>query len=88
MIVDTALQEDVDVIALSILSGVHMTLFGKAIDLMKMQGLDGVLLTGGGMIPEEDMKKLEEIGVGKLIDPGTNTQDIIEYITRCHQGNR
>jgi methylmalonyl-CoA mutase C-terminal domain/subunit len=88
MIVDTALQEDVDVIALSILSGAHMTLFGKVIELMKAKGLDDVLLTGGGIIPEEDMEKLQEIGVGKLFGPGTNTRDIIEYITRWHQENR
>ncbi len=88
MIVDTALQEDVDVIALSILSGAHMTLFGKVIELMKAKGLDDVLLTGGGIIPEEDMEKLQEIGVGKLFGPGTNTHDIIEYITGWHQENR
>lgn len=88
MIVDTALQEDVDVIALSILSGAHMTLFGKVIELMKAKGLDDVLLTGGGIIPEEDMEKLQEIGVGKLFGPGTNTHDIIEYITKWHQENR
>lgn len=88
MIVDTALQEDVDVIALSILSGAHMTLFGKIIELMKAKGLDDVLLTGGGIIPEEDMEKLKEIGVGKLFGPGTNTLDIIEYISKWHQENR
>lgn len=88
MIVDTALQEDVDVIALSILSGAHMTLFGKVIELMKAKGLDDVLLTGGGIIPEEDMEKLKEIGVGKLFGPGTNTLDIIEYISKWHQENR
>lgn len=88
MIVDTALQEDVDVIALSILSGAHVTLFGKVIELMKAKGLDDVLLTGGGIIPEEDMEKLQEIGVGKLFGPGTNTRDIIEYITKWHQENR
>ena len=80
MIVDTALQEDVDVVALSILSGAHMTLFTKVMELMKEKGLGEVLLTGGGIIPEEDIAKLEQIGVGKLFGPGTNTQDIVEYI--------
>jgi len=80
MIVDTALQEDVDVVALSILSGAHMTLFTKVMELMKEKGLGEVLLTGGGIIPEEDIAKLEQIGVGKLFGPGTNTQEIVEYI--------
>ncbi len=80
MIVETALQEDVDVVALSILSGAHMTLFPKVLQLMREKGMDDVLLTGGGIIPEEDMKKLEEMGVGRLFGPGTNTQDVVEYI--------
>jgi len=88
MIVETALQEDVDVIALSILSGAHMTLFPKVLELMREKGLDDVLLTGGGIIPEEDMKKLEEMGVGKLFGPGTNTQDIVNYIQSWYQENR
>ncbi len=80
MIVETALQEDVDVVALSILSGAHMTLFPKVLQLMREKGMNDVLLTGGGIIPEEDMKKLEEMGVGRLFGPGTNTQDVVEYI--------
>ena len=80
MIVETALQEEVNVIALSLLSGAHMTLFTKVKDLMKEKGLGEVLLTGGGIIPEEDLAKLQKIGVGKLFGPGTNTQDIVEYI--------
>jgi len=80
MIVETALQEDADVIALSILSGAHMTLFSKVLDLMKEKGLEDVLLTGGGIIPEDDMDKLTQMGVGKLFGPGTNTQDIVKYI--------
>jgi len=80
MIVETALQEDVNVVALSILSGAHMTLFSKILDLMKEKGLEDVLLTGGGIIPEEDMEKLTQMGVGKLFGPGTNTQDIVKYI--------
>ena len=88
MIVETALQEDVDVIALSILSGAHMTLFPKVLELMREKGLNDVLLTGGGIIPEEDMKKLEEMGVGKLFGPGTNTQDIVDYIRSWYRENR
>lgn len=88
MIVNTALQEDVDVVALSILSGAHMTLFPKVMELMKEKGLDDVLLTGGGIIPEEDIKRLEEKGVGRLFGPGTNTQDIIEYIKSWYKENR
>jgi methylmalonyl-CoA mutase C-terminal domain/subunit len=80
MIVETAMQEDVDVVALSILSGAHMTLFPKILSLMKEKGLDDILLTGGGIIPEEDMTKLGKMGVGKLFGPGTNTQDIVTYI--------
>jgi len=80
MIVETALQEDVDVVALSILSGAHMTLFSKVMELMKEKGLGEVLLTGGGIIPEDDITKLEKIGIGKLFGPGTNTQDIVQYI--------
>jgi methylmalonyl-CoA mutase C-terminal domain/subunit len=80
MIVETALQEDVDVVALSILSGAHMTLFPKVLDLLKEKGLTDVLLTGGGIIPEEDMDNLEKMGVGKLFGPGSNTQDIVKYI--------
>lgn len=88
MIVETALQEDADVIALSILSGAHMTLFPKVLDLMRKKGLTDVLLTGGGIIPEEDMEKLAAMGVGKLFGPGTRTQDIVDYIKKWYQENR
>lgn len=88
MIVNTAIQEDVDVIALSILSGAHMTLFPKILDLMKEKGLQNVLLTGGGIIPEEDMKKLYKMGVGKLFGPGSPTDEIIEYIKKWYEKNR
>ncbi len=88
MVVETALQEDVDVIALSILSGAHMTLFPKVLKLMKEKGLNDVLLTGGGIIPDEDIKALEEMGVGKLFGPGTNTEDIVRYIRDWYQKNR
>jgi methylmalonyl-CoA mutase C-terminal domain/subunit len=80
MVVNTALQEDVDAIGISILSGAHMTVFPKVMALMKEKGMDDVLVTGGGIIPEEDMKKLNEMGVGKLFPPGTNTADIAGYI--------
>src|SRR5688572_24089352 len=80
MVVNAALQEDVDVIGISILSGAHNTVFPKIISLMKQKGLDDVLLTGGGIIPADDMKKLNEMGAGKLFDPGTNTNEIVNYI--------
>jgi methylmalonyl-CoA mutase C-terminal domain/subunit len=81
MVVNTALQEDVDAIGVSILSGAHMTVFPKLIELMKAKGLDDVLLTGGGIIPDSDMKNLQEMGVGKLFPPGTPTADIVAYIS-------
>ncbi|MFP4623350.1 MAG: cobalamin B12-binding domain-containing protein [Gemmatimonadota bacterium] len=80
MIVNAAVQEDVDVVALSILSGAHMTLFPKVLEQMRAEGLDDVLLTGGGIIPEEDMAALAEQGVGRLFGPGTPTHEPIEYI--------
>ena len=80
MVVNAALQEDVDAIGISILSGAHNTVFPKVIALMKAKGMDDVLLTGGGIIPEDDMKKLNEMGVGRLFAPGTTTGDIASYI--------
>ncbi len=80
MVVNTALQEDVDAIGVSILSGAHMTVFPAIINLLKEKNLDDILLTGGGIIPEDDMAVLTEMGVGKLFSPGTNTNDIAEYI--------
>ncbi len=82
MIVETALQEDVDVIGISILSGAHMTIFPKVLKLMKEKGLDDVLLTGGGIIPKEDIINLKEMGVGELFTPGTSTKEIINYIKK------
>ncbi|MFH0882683.1 MAG: cobalamin B12-binding domain-containing protein [bacterium] len=82
MIVEAALQEDADVVALSILSGSHMTQFPRVLELMKENGLDDVLLTGGGIIPDEDVVSLQELGIGKLFGPGTSTQDAIEYIRK------
>src|SRR5579863_2774719 len=69
MVVSAALQEDVDAIGISILSGAHMTVFPKIIQIMKEKGMDDVLLTGGGIIPEDDMKQLHKMGVGKLFSP-------------------
>lgn len=80
MVVNTALQEDVDALGISILSGAHMTVFPRVMSLMKEKGLDNVLLTGGGIIPEEDMRSLQAMGVGKLFAPGTSTVQIAEYI--------
>jgi len=81
MVVNAALQEDVDAIGISSLSGAHNTVFPKVIALMKEKGMDDVLLTGGGIIPEDDMKVLNEMGVGKLFPPGTPTSEISKYIT-------
>ena len=88
MIVNAALQEDADVIALSILSGAHMTIFTEVINLMNQNNLKNVLLTGGGIIPEEDMKKLSQIGVGQLFGPGTSVDETIKYIKKWVSKNR
>ena len=80
MIVEAAVQEDVDVIGISILSGAHMTLFPKIMNLMKAKGIEDVLLTGGGIIPEEDIKQLKQLGVGELFTPGASTVNIDDYI--------
>ena len=80
MIVNAAIQEDVDVVALSILSGAHMTLFPRVLELLREQGADHVLVTGGGIIPPEDMEELQRMGVGRLFGPGTPTSEPIEYI--------
>ena len=88
MVVNTALQEDVDAIGVSILSGAHMTVFPKIMELIKEKGMDDVLVTGGGIIPQDDMEALKKIGVGELFPPGTNTHDIIKYITEWVHANR
>lgn len=80
MIVQAAVQEDVDAVALSILSGAHMTLFPRVLELMREAGLGDVLLTGGGIIPKEDMEALQKLGVGELFGPGTPTSAIIDYV--------
>ena len=76
----TALQEDVDVVALSILSGAHMTLFPRVRDLLHDNGMDDVLITGGGIIPQEDVEALQALGIGRLFGPGTATGDAAAYI--------
>jgi methylmalonyl-CoA mutase C-terminal domain/subunit len=81
MVFNAALQEDVDAIGISILSGAHMTVFPKVLSLMKEKGMNDVLLTGGGIIPEEDMNALQQQGVGKLFPPATPTHEIASYIS-------
>ena len=88
MVVSTALQEDVDAIGISILSGAHMTVFPKVMDMMKEKGMEDVLLTGGGIIPEDDMNNLLQRGVGKLFAPGTPTSEIAGYITEWVKTHR
>jgi methylmalonyl-CoA mutase, C-terminal domain len=80
MIATAAVQEDVDVVGLSILSGAHMTLFPRVLQLLREQGRDDILLTGGGIIPQADMDALHAQGVGKLFGPGTPTSDLVRYI--------
>jgi methylmalonyl-CoA mutase C-terminal domain/subunit len=80
MIAETAVQEDVDVVALSILSGAHMTIFPRVQTLLKEKQADDILIIGGGIIPEEDMRQLESQGIGKLFGPGTSTDDAVAYI--------
>jgi methylmalonyl-CoA mutase, C-terminal domain len=79
-IANAALQEDVQIVGLSILSGAHMTIFPRVLQLMKEKGMDDCLLFGGGIIPEDDIPKLKEAGVGAIFLPGTSTEDIVKYI--------
>lgn len=88
MIVEAALQEDVDVVALSILSGAHMTIFPAVLKLMQEKGLTDMLLTGGGIIPDQDMKVLNDLGVGRLFGPGTATSIPVTYIKEWVNCNR
>ena len=88
MVVNAALQEDVDAIGVSILSGSHNTVFPKILALLKEKGMNDVLLTGGGIIPADDMKKLNELGVGELFPPGTTTTAIADYIKNWVKENR
>lgn len=90
MIVEAALQEDVDAIGISLLSGAHMTIFPKVLQLIKQKGLEDVLLFGGGIIPEKDIAELKRIGVGQLFTPGASTNDIVSYVRHWaeeHAGN-
>ena len=80
MIVNAAIQEDADVIALSILSGAHMTIFTKIKQLLNEKDINNILITGGGIIPQEDMVELNSIGIGKLFGPGTSLQETVDYI--------
>ncbi|MGH7889805.1 MAG: cobalamin-dependent protein, partial [Thermodesulfobacteriota bacterium] len=82
------IQEDVDAIGLSILSGAHMTLFPRTLELLKQKGAGHIILFGGGIIPQDEMDKLEKMGVGKLFGPGTTTSEIIEYIKSATRGRR
>ena len=86
MIATAAVQEDVDVVGLSILSGAHMTLFPRLRDLLVQAGRDDVLITGGGIIPREDMEALHARGIGRLFGPGTSTQDLVAYIQEWFAG--
>ncbi len=88
MVVNAALQEDVDAIGVSILSGAHNTVFPKIMQLMKEKQMNDVLVTGGGIIPDEDMEVLNKMGVGKLFPPGTSTRDIVEYIREWAKTHR
>ena len=88
MIVASALQEDVDVIALSSLNNAHMTIFPNVLNIMKEKGLDDVLLVGGGIIPQKDMEELESLGMGKLFGPGTPVEETLNYITNWVKENR
>src|SRR5674476_385279 len=88
MVVNAALQEDVDAIGVSILTGAHNTVFPKILSLMKEKEMNDVLLTGGGIIPDDDMKALNEMGVGKLFPPGTTTSEIAVYIKEWVKVNR
>lgn len=88
MIVEAALQEDVDVIGISLLSGAHMTIFPKVLRLMNEKGLEDVLLFGGGIIPEKDIMELKTAGVGELFTPGASTLEIVEYVRSWAQKHR
>ena len=80
MIATAAVQEDVDVVGLSILSGAHMTLFPRVLQLVREQGRDDILITGGGIIPKEDIEELQRQGIGRLFGPGTPTGELVAYI--------
>uniref|UniRef100_A0A7C3J693 Cobalamin B12-binding domain-containing protein n=1 Tax=candidate division WOR-3 bacterium TaxID=2052148 RepID=A0A7C3J693_UNCW3 len=87
-IVKTAIDEDVDAIGLSILSGAHMTIFPKVLKLLKENKREDILLFGGGIIPKEDMEELEKMGVGKLFGPGSQTKEVIDYLKDWFEKSR
>ncbi|KYK27749.1 methylmalonyl-CoA mutase [Thermoplasmatales archaeon SG8-52-1] len=82
MVVETAIQEDVDVIGLSLLSGAHMTLFVDVTKLLKQKGMQDVLVVGGGIIPEQDAPKLKKAGISGIFGPGTHCEDIVKFIKK------
>ena len=88
MIVNAAIQEDVDVIAISVLSGAHMTIFPKIMKLLKDQEINDILLTGGGIIPQKDIDELMQMGIGQLFGPGTPVQQSLDYIQSWVKNNR
>ena len=88
MIITAAIQEDADVIALSILSGAHMTIFPKILQLLKQNKCNNILVTGGGIIPEADMVKLKKMGTGELFGPGSSVQDSLKYIENWYKNNK
>lgn len=88
MIVKAAIQEDVDVIALSILSGAHMTIFTKVKELLNKEGIKDILITGGGIIPKEDIVKLKKIGIGELFGPGSSINESLSYILNWVKKNK
>ena len=79
-IVEAAIQEDVDVIGLSLLSGAHMTLFPRVLDLLKAEGADDIMVMGGGIIPDEDAKVLKEMGISEIFGPGTPLEDVVKFV--------
>jgi methylmalonyl-CoA mutase C-terminal domain/subunit len=85
-IVQTVIQEDADAVGLSVLSGAHMTLFAKILDLMRQHGIDDVVVFGGGIIPDEDIPKLESSGVAKIFTPGATLEEVVEWV-RTNVGN-
>ena len=88
MIVEAAIQEDVDVVGLSILSGAHMALFPKILNLLKQEGAEDKLIIGGGIIPEDDMAELKKQGIAEIFGPGTTTEQIVEYVKKAMASRR
>lgn len=88
MVVQAAVQEDVDVIGVSILSGAHLSVFRRLHELLRQNNSQDILVTGGGIIPKEDIDQLNEIGIGKLFTPGTHTHEIVDYIKNWVENNR